>query len=82
MAWVIYATIMACEIQPWVNHKGACMHHQQRRVFVTGATSGIGEAIAQAFAAQGAWVMATGATQAKFVTGVVLPVDGGGYLIS
>ncbi|WP_161499663.1 hypothetical protein [Limnohabitans sp. TS-CS-82] len=57
------------------------MHHQQRRVFVTGTTSGIGEAIAQAFAAQGAWVMATGATHAKFVTGVVLPVDGG-YLIS
>ena len=33
-----------------------------RKVFVTGATSGIGEAIAQAFQAEGAQVIATGAT--------------------
>jgi NAD(P)-dependent dehydrogenase (short-subunit alcohol dehydrogenase family) len=33
-----------------------------RKVFVTGATSGIGEAIAQAFQAEGALVVATGAT--------------------
>ena len=34
-----------------------------RKVFITGATSGIGEAIAQAFQAEGAQVVATGATQ-------------------
>jgi NAD(P)-dependent dehydrogenase (short-subunit alcohol dehydrogenase family) len=33
-----------------------------RKIFVTGATSGIGEAIAQAFQAEGAQVIATGAT--------------------
>ena len=33
-----------------------------RKVFITGATSGIGEAIAQAFQAEGAQVVATGAT--------------------
>ena len=33
-----------------------------RKVFITGATSGIGEAIAQAFQAEGAQVIATGAT--------------------
>jgi NAD(P)-dependent dehydrogenase (short-subunit alcohol dehydrogenase family) len=34
-----------------------------RKVFITGATSGIGDAIAQAFQAEGAQVVATGATQ-------------------
>jgi NAD(P)-dependent dehydrogenase (short-subunit alcohol dehydrogenase family) len=38
------------------------MGHIIRKVFVTGATSGIGEAIAQAFKAEGAQVIATGAT--------------------
>jgi len=33
-----------------------------RKIFVTGATSGIGEAIAQAFQVEGAQVVATGAT--------------------
>ena len=34
-----------------------------RKVFITGATSGIGEAIAQAFQTEGAQVVATGATE-------------------
>ena len=38
------------------------MSNMIRKVFVTGATSGIGEAIAQAFQAEGAQVIATGAT--------------------
>ena len=38
------------------------MSNMNRKVFVTGATSGIGEAIAQAFQAEGAQVVATGAT--------------------
>ena len=37
-----------------------------REVFVTGGTSGIGAAIARAFAASGARVYATGATPAGF----------------
>ncbi|MEY3140747.1 MAG: 2-dehydro-3-deoxy-D-gluconate 5-dehydrogenase [Pseudomonadota bacterium] len=38
------------------------MSNMVRKIFVTGATSGIGEAIAQAFQAEGAQVIATGAT--------------------
>ena len=41
------------------------MKHSQQRVLVTGATSGIGEAIAQAFAQTGAQVTGTGATAAE-----------------
>ena len=37
----------------------------QRRVLVTGGTSGIGQGIARAFAAQGARVWATGVTEAE-----------------
>ena len=37
----------------------------QRRVLVTGGTSGIGQAIAKAMAQDGAWVTATGATHAE-----------------
>ena len=39
------------------------MTHPTRHIFITGATSGIGEAIAQAFLRDGAQVIATGATQ-------------------
>ncbi len=41
------------------------MELSQQRVLVTGATSGIGEAIAQAFAQAGAQVKGTGATTAE-----------------
>ena len=39
------------------------MSNEARRVFITGATSGIGEAIAQAFVREGALVTSTGATE-------------------
>jgi NAD(P)-dependent dehydrogenase (short-subunit alcohol dehydrogenase family) len=39
------------------------MTHPTRHIFITGATSGIGEAIAQAFLRDGAQVIATGATE-------------------
>ena len=39
------------------------MSNSVRRVFISGATSGIGEAIAQAFLSDGAQVIATGATE-------------------
>lgn len=39
------------------------MSNAARRVFITGATSGIGEAIAQAFLRDGAHVTSTGATE-------------------
>lgn len=40
-------------------------HTNKRQVFVSGGTSGIGAAIAQAFAQTGAKVIATGATEAE-----------------
>ena len=39
------------------------MTHPTRHIFITGATSGIGEAIAQAFVRDGAQVIATGAKE-------------------
>jgi NAD(P)-dependent dehydrogenase (short-subunit alcohol dehydrogenase family) len=39
------------------------MTYPTRHIFITGATSGIGEAIAQAFVRDGAQVIATGATE-------------------
>ena len=42
------------------------MTHPTRHIFITGATSGIGEAIAQAFVRDGAQVIATGATEQEF----------------
>ena len=39
------------------------MTHPTRHIFITGATRGIGEAIAQAFVRDGAQVIATGATE-------------------
>jgi NAD(P)-dependent dehydrogenase (short-subunit alcohol dehydrogenase family) len=48
-----------------------------RRVLVTGASSGIGAAIAQAFAADGARVTATGATAAELDAARARPAMGG-----
>jgi NAD(P)-dependent dehydrogenase (short-subunit alcohol dehydrogenase family) len=46
-----------------------------QRVFVTGGTSGIGAAIARAFAAAGASVTATGATPAEVEAAQALPAN-------
>ncbi|MFZ2737789.1 MAG: SDR family oxidoreductase [Burkholderiaceae bacterium] len=48
-----------------------------RRVFITGATSGIGEAIARAFAQEGAQVTATGATEKEVQSASALPSNQG-----
>ncbi len=45
------------------------------QVFITGGTSGIGAAIARAFAATGASVTATGATDAEVAAAQALPVN-------
>jgi NADP-dependent 3-hydroxy acid dehydrogenase YdfG len=44
------------------------MNKMVRKVFITGATSGIGEAIAKAFQAEGTQVVATGATLSEVET--------------
>ena len=48
------------------------MTHPTRHIFITGATSGIGEAIAQAFVRDGAQVIATGATEQEVQKASVL----------
>lgn len=48
-----------------------------RQVFITGATSGIGEAIAQAFQADGAHVVATGATKLEVENASQKPANAG-----
>ena len=48
-----------------------------RKIFVTGATSGIGEAIAQAFQAEGAQVIATGATDLEVQNALKKPSNAG-----
>lgn len=48
-----------------------------RQVFITGATSGIGEAIAQAFQADGAQVVATGATKLEVENASQKPANAG-----
>jgi NAD(P)-dependent dehydrogenase (short-subunit alcohol dehydrogenase family) len=48
-----------------------------RKIFVTGATSGIGEAIAQAFQAEGAKVIATGATDLEVQNALKKPSNAG-----
>ena len=47
----------------------------ERQVFITGGTSGIGAAIARAFAATGASVTATGATAAEVEAAQALPAN-------
>lgn len=51
--------------------------HKDKTVFVTGGTSGIGAAIARAFAAAGAQVTATGATMAEVARAQALPANHG-----
>lgn len=53
------------------------MSHMVRQVFITGATSGIGEAIAQAFQADGAQVVATGATKLEVENASQKPANAG-----
>ena len=48
-----------------------------RKIFITGATSGIGEAIAQAFQAEGAQVVATGATDLEVQNAFKKPSNAG-----
>ena len=48
-----------------------------RKIFVTGATSGIGEAIAKAFQAEGAQVVATGATDLEVQNALKKPSNAG-----
>jgi tripartite ATP-independent transporter DctM subunit len=48
---------------------------KERQVFITGGTSGIGAAIARAFAATGASVTATGATMAEVEAAQALPAN-------
>ena len=48
-----------------------------RKVFITGATSGLGEAIAQAFQAEGAQVVATGATDLEVQNALKKPSNAG-----
>ena len=49
--------------------------YTERQVFITGGTSGIGAAIARAFAATGASVTATGATAAEVEAAQALPAN-------
>ena len=53
------------------------MSNRVRKIFITGATSGIGEAIAQAFQAEGAQVVATGATNSEVQNALNQPSNAG-----
>jgi len=53
------------------------MTHPTRHIFITGATSGIGEAIAQAFVRDGAQVIATGATEQEVQKASALAINKG-----